>query len=207
MKNVKLLPDAYYKGKDGNNYKLLLLNNLATEEYRQELTNVLESLDLLQATGKTLDLFGETVNQQRGILNDTQYRILILTKIGKNICQGDYNSIIKLLTIIFECEPCDIHIKECDEICRVEIDKFPLDVLARAGFSSTQAVEILEQLLPVCVKVADANFEGTFEFGEIAPYTYPLYRDKEKGFGDIEQTVGGYFGLTLGDANNFVLPL
>lgn len=233
MNNVKRLPDAYYKGKDGNNYKLLHLNELAADEFSKDLTDVLNCLDLMQATGKTLDLYGEMVEQKRGMLNDTQYRLMILTKIGKNICQGDYNSVIELLTQMFNCQKGDIILKDSTEPCRVVIDKFPLEVLINAGFSSSQAVTMIELLLPVCVKISDGNFEGTFEFGEIknTPTTYSglsrftydelsnrnyaelengfLYceYDENKGFADIEQTIGGYFGLILEDETDIVLPI
>ena len=233
MNNVKRLPDAYYKGKDGNNYKLLHLNELAADEFSKDLTDVLNCLDLMQATGKTLDLYGEMVEQKRGMLNDTQYRLMILTKIGKNICQGDYNSVIELLTQMFDCKKGDIILKDSTEPCRVEIEKFPLEVLINAGFSSTQAITMIEMLLPVCVKLSNGNFEGTFEFGEIkdtsttydelsgltyddlnnctyaeleSGFAYCEY-DESKGFADVEQTIGGYFGLVLGDENDIVLPI
>lgn len=231
MNNVKRLPDAYYKGTDGNNYKLLNLNELAADEFSKDLTDVLNCLDLMQATGKTLDIYGEMVEQKRGILNDTQYRLMILNKIGKNICQSDYNSVIELLTQMFNCQKCDIILKDSTEPCRVSIEKFPLEVLINAGFSSAQAITMIELLLPVCVKLSDGNFEGTFEFGGIAGgYTYETFSnftyqeletktytqmeeiysqeyDENKGFGNIEQTIGGYFGLVLDDTNSFNLPI
>lgn len=229
MANVKKLPDAYYKGTNGNNYKLLHLNELAADKFSKDLTDVLNCLDLMQATGKTLDLYGEMVEQKRGALNDTQYRLMILNKIGKNICQGDYNSVIELLTQMFNCKKGDIILKDSTEPCRVTIEKFPLEVLINAGFSSAQAITMIELLLPVCVKLSDGNFEGTFEFGEIkitydelseltygdlnctyaeleSGFPYCEY-DENKGFADIEQTIGGYFGLLVGDTNGFELPI
>ncbi len=202
MANVKKLPDAYYKGTDGNNYKLLHLNELAVSDCKQDLTDVLNCLDIMQATGKTLDLYGEIVNQKRGVLNDTQYRMMILNKVGKNLCQGDYNSVIKLLAQSFNCSPSDIILEDSTtEPCSVVVAKFPLDILINAGFSSTQAVELIKQLLPVCVTISDGNFEGTFEFSE----TESEY-DEATGFANEAQTIGGYFGLLVGDTNGFDLP-
>lgn len=231
MDNVKRLPDAYFKGKDGNNYKLLHLNELAVDVFSKDLTDVLNCLDIMQATGKTLDLYGGSVDQKRGVLNDTQYRLMILTKIGKNICQGDYNSVVELLTQMFHCDKGDIILRDSSEPCRVVVEKLPLEVLINAGFSSEQAITMIELLLPVCVKLSDANFEGTFEFGNIVrsstyenfstftyqkletktysqmEETYSQEYDENKGFGNIEQTIGGYFGLILDDTNAFNLPL
>lgn len=231
MDNVKRLPDAYYKGADSNNYKLLHLNELAVNVFSKDLTDVLNCLDIMQATGKTLDLYGGSVDQKRGVLNDTQYRLMILTKIGKNICQGDYNSVVELLTQMFHCDKGDIILRDSSEPCRVVVEKLPLEVLINAGFSSEQAITMIELLLPVCVKLSDANFEGTFEFGNIVQsstyetfcnFVYQEFETKaytqmeetysqeyieNKGFGNIEQTIGGYFGLILDDTNAFNLPL
>ena len=235
MANVNRLPDAYFKGTSGNNYKMLHLNELATNELSEDITKVLNSLDLMTATGKTLDLYGDMVKQPRGALNDEQYRLMILNKIGQNICQGNYNSIISILSNMFGCTPSDIIIVDSEETCKAEVTKFPLEVLVNSGFSSEQAVKMIELLLPVCVKLSTANFNGTFEFGdtvEEAPSTYSelalntneqlqdytynqlatgkvvvMEYDKEKGFGNIEQTIGGYFGLVLGDKNQFELPI
>lgn len=79
--------------------------------------------------------------------------------------------------------------------------------------------------------MSDANFEGTFEFGGIGrgstyetfstfiyqeletktytqmEETYSQEYDENKGFGNIEQTIGGYFGLVLDDTNSFNLPI
>lgn len=207
MANIKKLPDAYYKGINGNNYKLLHLNELATEELSKDITDVLNCLDIMQASGKTLDLYGEMLGQKRGVLNDTQYRMMILTKIGKNICQGDYKSVIELLSQMFDCKSSDIILTDStSETCRVKITKLPLKVLVDAGFSSEQAIQLIEQLLPTCVKVSDGNFEGTFEFGDLTSEEYSCEYDENKGFSDEAQEIGGYLGLLIGDTNGFELP-
>lgn len=209
MPNERKLPDAYYKKADGNNYKILHLNELATGDFSKDLSDVLNSLDLMQATGKTLDMYGAMVEQSRGALNDTQYRMMILNKIGKNICQGDYNSVLQLLSQSFNCTPSDIILEESKtDVCGVEIVKFPLDILIEAGFSSSQAVQLIERLLPAGVKISDGNFEGTFEFGEANYFNDMLELDYDElaGFADEAQTIGGYLGLLVGDTNGFDLP-
>ncbi len=201
MSNVNKLPDSYAKG-NSNNYKLLNLNELAIADVKADIQAVMDALDLQRATGRTLDLYGETVGQQRGVLNDEQYKIMILTRLGMNVAQGNYKTIIGMLTQIFNCKPTEIVLKDGAEPCTVELDTFPLEVILSAGFSSSQAVEIIESLLPVGVHVDNANFEGTFEFAETAD----VY-DEAAGFADVEQTIGGYFGLLVGDDENSpVLP-
>lgn len=212
--NVRKLPDAYYKGKDGNNYKLLQLNELSAQMLDKDMTDVLNSLDIEQATGATLDLYGQMLGQERGSLNDYQYRLVIKNKIAENMCQGDFNSVLELLSQIFECDVKDIAIQEV-ATNKIDIKRMSLTALSKAGFTGEQAIEMVERILPVCVKVNSANIEGTFEFGDVGYQQYQqiealtyqnletkTYQDLEngsydetKGFGNIEQAIGGYFGL------------
>ena len=198
--NVDYLPDAYRKDKTSNNYKLLRLNELLRDDFKTDMQAVLESSDLSKATGKTLDLYGETVNQKRGVLNDEQYRIIILLKISQTLCRGDYTSVMELLINMFKCTANDIIIKDVGN-CMVEITKLPMNVLVNAGFSGSQATQLIENLLPVGVAISSANFEGTFEFGSSA-----TDYEESKGFGNVEQTIGGYLGLSLGDTGDIVIP-
>lgn len=222
--NIELLPDAYYKSSDGNNYKLLRLNELAAEAFVSDMEDVDDSTDLSLATGKTLDLLGESVGQLRGKLNDDQYRLLILAKIAKNNCQGDYNSVISLLTQMFNCDKGDIVISDANDPLKVTFESFPLDILINAGFTGAQAVAIIETVLPVCVKLSDINFQGTFEFGDVVTWgmlenrTYNklgelTYEELEyyeynenKGFADDGTTIGGTLGLSQ-EADTFDLPI
>lgn len=52
---------------------------------------------------------------------------------------------------------------------------------------------MIESLLPICVTLEADNFEGTFEFADV-----DNEYDKAKGFGNIEQTIGGYRRLGSG---------
>lgn len=226
MDNVKRLPDAYYKGEDGNNYKMLLLNELALSEYNTDMVAVAECLDMMKCTGKTLDLYGEMVGQSRGVLDDAQYKLLILNKIGRNLCCSNYDSVVALLAQMFNADRSDIIFTEAEDPCRITIVKFPLDLLANAGFSGEQAVLLIEMLLPVCIRLTNIEFTGTFEFsdgnltyGDMADSTYgdmnnlicellPIFdRDTEAGFGNIEQTIGGTLSLAVSDSSTFDLPI
>lgn len=208
MKNINSLPDCYRKDKNSNNYKLLHINSMAIEELKKEMLDVWNALDLNQAIGKTLNLYGEMVEQKRGLLNDEQYRYMIYAKIGRNIVRGDYNSIMDALVLMFgsthsDISMDDLEIDETDNPCVVKLNKFPLFVLVDAGFSSRQAIKMIEFLLPVCVTLSADNFEGTFEFAE-----FNMEYDKTAGFADDRQTFGGYFGLLLGEDDTIpVLPI
>ena len=203
MNNVNKLPDSYAKGTESNNYKLLSINEQAIADAKKDAQAVFNMVDLQQATGRTLDMYGDMVGKKRGALNDTQYRFMILTRIGINVVQGDYKTVVESVKNMFGCEASDIVLRDSEKPCRVEVETFPLEILVNAGFSSLQAIAMIESLLPVGVTVDDANFEGTFEFAE----TEDEY-DKAAGFADYEQTMGGYFGLLQGDDENSpILPL
>ena len=208
MRLVERLPDCYRKDEDSNNHKLLELERLATEELRLDIKTVLDSLDLNQAYGNTLDLYGDMLGQRRGLLNDEQYRYMILARIGRNVVQGDYNSVMSTLILMFGSQAGDITLDDMEVVegerpCVVRLTKFPVCVLINAGFSSRQAVAMIESLLPVCVTLSADNFEGTFEFADTAD----VY-DEQAGFGNIGQTIGGYLGLYLGDDDKIpVLPI
>lgn len=216
--NVKKLPDAYYKGNDGNNYKLLHLNELVACEFQADMQSVLDTLDIEQVYGKTLDFYGDFVGQKRGTLTDDEYRIYIKNKMAQNICQGDINSILNLLSKIFDCSIADISIEEVGGN-KVDIKNLPLPYLIGGTLTEEQILELLERILPVTVKVRIADISGTFEFGNINKNDYqyletldyqslqnmtyqqfesdPCEYNSKKGFGNIEQTIGGYFGLLI----------
>ena len=203
MSNVNKLPDSYAKGESSNNYKLLNLNEQAIADAKTDAQALFDILDIQQATGRTLDLYGDMLGQQRGALNDEQYRYMILTRVGINMVRCDHETVTSLIRQIFNCESNEIILKDSDEPAKVKVESFPIHVLINAGFSSTQALAIIESLLPVGVSVDGANLEGTFEFAE----TTDVY-DETAGFGDIEQTIGGTLGLLLGvDEESPVLPM
>lgn len=208
MKNVERLPDCYRKEVDSNNYKLLELNSLAIKELKADITAIKNVLDLNLAYGKSLDIYGDMLGQRRGLLNDEQYRYMLLARIGRNIVQGDYQSIMNTLVLMFGSQQGDITLDDLDleeeeTPCVVKLSKFPISVLLNAGFSSRQAVTMIEMLLPICVTLSADNFEGTFEFAETADEY-----DANSGFADMAQTIGGYLGLLLGDDDKIpILPI
>lgn len=106
------LPDAYKKTKTSNNYKILEIERRELEFLRGNLLDVESILDINNATGKTLDLYGERVGQKRGLATDDQYRVLILARIMRNLSNGTYNSVISCLSTMFNCDPSEIHLRD-----------------------------------------------------------------------------------------------
>ena len=203
MSNVNKLPDSYAKGTDSNNYKLLNLNEQAIADIKADAQALYDILDLKNARGRTLDMYGDMLGQQRGAMTDEQYYYILLTRIAINNVKGNGYSLAECMAVVFSCKPNEIIVKDSEKTCKVVVESFPLQVLIDAGFTSKNAIEMLNKLLPTGVSVDDVNFNGTFEFADTAD----VY-DETAGFGDIEQTIGGYLGLVLGeDENSPILPL
>lgn len=204
MNKSYLLPDCYRKDVDSNNYKLLEIGHLVIDKLMNDINDTRDSKDLTKAYGATLERFGAMIGQSRGSLNDTQYRYLLYMKIGKNLVTGDYNSVIKVVRAMLGIRyNSDELVIEDAEGGNVRVKSIPLSTLVASGFSSRQAIKLIEQLLPLGIGIITDSFEGTFEFGD----TENIY-DENKGFSDINGSIGGYLGLVLGDDDNAaVLPL
>lgn len=156
MSNVNWLPDCYRKDPDGNHYKILQLNELAVSELRQDIEAVQAVLELKNATGKTLDLYGAMLDQLRGTLNDEQYRYMLLARIGRNHVKGDYQSVINALVAMFRNETGkiranDFEFEEDVQSCRVKITKYPEIILSDTDLTFLQMARMVKALLPVCV--------------------------------------------------------
>ena len=199
---VKNLPDAYKKTADSNNFKILEIERIACDDLRQTLREINNILDLNNAKGKTLDLYGERVGQPRGLANDEKYLLLIKAKIMRNLSNGSYESIINALCATLACEPSQVIFVDGEEPRTVQITTLPLDVINKAGLTTSQITAIIKSMLPVGITLSDFLFEGTFEFSE-----NENEYDTDKGFADDSSTIGGYFGATATDTNDIILPI
>ena len=197
------LPDAYAKTPTSNNYKILEIEHRESEILRKSLTDVESILDISNATGKTLDLYGERVGQKRGLATDDQYRVLILARIMRNLSNGSYNSVVKCLSMMFNCDPNEIYFVDDEETCTVSIEALPVDKILKAGFTQKQAMTLIRAMIPICVTVNTYFVESTFEFS-----ADEMTFDDEKGFTDVEGgTIGGYFGYLFGSDDEPELPI
>lgn len=191
---VMNLPDAYSKTADSNNHKIISIEKSTMDTLREAIRAVDDSLDIDKATGKTLDLYGEMLGQERGKATDEQYRLLIRSRIVRNMVNGDYNSIVTLLALIFGCEPTDFVITETD-VAVVTFEKLPYAVLNRAAIDVATSLKVIREVMPAGVRMGSVSFTGTFEFSAGTELVY----DETAGFADAEQTIGGYFGYVFSD--------
>ena len=201
-KLARNLPDAYSKGPESNNAKILEIEKRALDVLRSAITAIYDSLDINNAKGKTLDLYGEMLGQERGAATDEQYLVLIKNRIIRNCVDADYNSIVHAICMTFDCEPSDIKLTELDEPCKVALEGLPIAQLNACNIDIGTAVQIVNGLIPAGVFMEAVSFSGTFEFSEGTELVY----DAEKGFGNEEQTIGGYLGL-MSDSHGSNLPV
>lgn len=200
---AKNLPDAYKKTKDSNNYKILEIERIACTDLRKTLGEIDNILDINNATGETLDLYGERVGQARGKANDAKYLLMIKARISRNIANGSYQSIVSALCNTFDCDPSQILIEDGESTCTVNIIQMPLEIINKAGLSTAQTLEIIKSMVPTGVTVDTYLFEGTFEFSELENEY-----DEKAGFSDVEGgTIGGFLGVTGNDLSDELLPI
>ncbi len=188
---AKNLPDSYKKDTDSNNHKILEVERTANNASREGLEQIVNILDIDNAKGAVLDLYGERFGQARGKATDAQYIAMIKSKIIRGLCDGSYKNIVDAVCYTFNCGIDDVLITELSPL-KVTLEKLPLSAIITAGFDTKQAEQIIKNLLPVAVELESVLFEGTFEFGE-AENEY----DETTGFGETEDSeIGGYLGWT-----------
>lgn len=201
---AKNLPDAYKKDSKSNNFKILEIERRANNDLRQTLEEIEGMLDIDKATGATLDLYGKRFGQPRGKASDSQYRMMIKSKIVRGLSSGSYKDVVDALCFTFGCNTSDILIVESPEIPMVvTVERAPLEHIIRAGFSTEQAMQLIKSLLPVCITLESAVFNGTFAFGE----NEGEY-NAEQGFGETtDGEIGGYLGWMSSEESTDYLPL
>lgn len=197
----KNLPDAYCKKETSNNAKILEIEKHALDNLRSAVNAITESLDLDNAYGKTLDLFGEMFGQARGVATDEQLRILIKNRIVRNFADADHTSIVNALCMTFNCSPSEIILTETGT-CRVRLDGLPFSSLNENNIDVNTAVQIVNGLMPAGVFMEAMEFSGTFEFSDGTELVY----NESAGFADEAQTIGGYLGLAANGSDS-ILPV
>ena len=201
--HVKNLSDAFLKTAESNNFKILEIERVTCNDLRATLQQVSDILDINNAKGKTLDLYGERVGQVRGLADDDKYLLMIKAKIMQSLSNGSHQSIVNAICLTLNCDPSQVFLVDDEETCTVNIVSLPLEIINKAGLSTSQTVAIVQRMLPVGVSLTSFLFEGTFEFSN-NENDY----DEEKGFCDVEGgTIGGYLGVTQGDEQDIILPI
>ncbi|NMB32674.1 MAG: DUF2612 domain-containing protein [Clostridium sp.] len=201
------LTDNYNKSPKGNVGKLLNIMTAELEELKKTLGQVEAWKDIDKAEGVTLDHVGRTVIQPRGVATDEVYRILLKSKIARNLSTGDINTIINVLAVALDTDYSEITIEEMyndplePEPAAIKIIQLPLQQVNEAGMSPNQFAKIVQRTVAAGVKVGVIELTGTFEFSE------DLESDNEKGFSNDLQDIGGYLGYLYEPSYDDDLPI
>lgn len=163
---IEALPDAFTKGITSNNYKLLLVPEIATSEFKNDIAVCSNQLDIQQATGGTLDLYGTIYDVSRGTMNDNQYRTYILNTALANRSDGTIDNLLDCLETIFQTK-----MSVTEGTGKVIINNLTEDAVERSGFTLNQIADLVNSLLAVGVSVEaiETDYgENTFTFGSVA---------------------------------------
>ena len=196
----KNLPDAFRKDKKSNNYKLLSVEKHIYNKIATMLQSIYDIIDMDNATGETLDMYGKRLNLKRGKAQDEAYRIRLKTKIAQSFSDGSRDSIARAVAFVLSTTPNRIKLQGGEKT--VDILDLPLETLLKADISEDEVKSIIAGMLPQGVSVGTSEFSGTFEFGEAFDVEQDGIFDEadgefdeNSGFADLDGTVGGYFGL------------
>jgi hypothetical protein len=204
------LTDRYRKDPDSNIGKII---KIITDEFdliKETFERIEEWEDIEKAEGAVLDDIGKDIGQPRGAATDEIYRILLRSKMARNLSDGTIDTIIRVLAIALNTDPKEIRIQElCEdpvnpEPAAIKIIQIPLRRLNEVGMSPKQFVQIVKKTVAAGVRVASIELTGTFSFSSHP--TQSEYSDTE-GFADINQTSGGYLGALFVDSNDTDLPI
>lgn len=186
-----------------NNFKILEIERTANNDLRSILADIQSILDINNATGATLDMYGEKYGQARGKASDAQYRIMIQSRINRNWCNGSYKNIVDAISLTFGCSINDILLEETSPMV-IEVKNLELSKVEEAGFETNQVYQIIKSLLPTATELQSVFIDGTFMFGEDEDE-----EDENAGFAisEDDQSVGGYFGILQTSENSVDLPI
>ncbi|MDD5484043.1 MAG: hypothetical protein PHP98_10435 [Kiritimatiellae bacterium] len=212
---LKRLTYRYNRDPNSNIGKLLGIVAGELQELKAALDNTAAYRDIDTAVGATLDRIGYNVQQHRGQATDGIYRILIKSKIARNLSDGSMNTLIRVLAITLDAEPESIVIQELwpAEPAAIQVD-LPVGSLLAAGLTLNQFGRLVNCIVAAGVR-ANVLQEGTFEFSSIYNPTYPDDKelDGEKGFNGLDPVTfepldtGGMLGAVYDPDQDTELPL
>lgn len=154
---VKNLPDCYRKDSGSNNYKILEVEKQALSALETDANAIYNSLDIWQATGKTLDLYGEMYNAHREDMSDDQYRMLILLRLARNRANSDQNSIVSTLASILGVPVETFWLSDSETSGNVDVNALPYNVLSESGIKAKRVCIELKSLLGAGIGIGKFN--------------------------------------------------
>lgn len=203
------LISVYKKSPDSNIGKIISIVAIELDVLKNTFNKIEEWRSIDNAKGTTLDLIGENVVQPRGKSTDEIFRVLIKSKIARNFSTGDIDNIIQVLSIALDADPTEIKVQEhyedaIPDYAAISLESIPIARLNQVGMSADQFVQLVKKVVAAGVRVKQVELSGTFEFS-----IYPNFieTDSNKGFSDLEGTLGGYLGALYDSGKVEKLPI
>ncbi|MCY9543398.1 hypothetical protein M5X00_14655 [Paenibacillus alvei] len=199
----------YNKDPNSNLGKLVSILHYQLQNVEQTLVKVDEWRDLDKAQGTTLDKIGENIVQPRGASTDEIYRILLKSKVARNLSKTDINTIIEVLALALDCDYQEIRIEEKytdqnePEPAALSLLRVPIMRLNEVGMSPYQFAQVIQKTVAAGVRVSQIDLSGTFLLSSRRSEV-----EKSKfGLSDIGMTTGGKLGTVFVPGNDYELPI
>ncbi|OAB39158.1 hypothetical protein PMSD_04295 [Paenibacillus macquariensis subsp. defensor] len=201
--------DVFNKNPNSNIGKLIGILYGQMDELNTSLERVREWRDIDKAQGSTLDRIGQNVIQPRGAATDEVYRVLLKSKIARNLSKTDINTIIRVLALALDCDYKDIQIQEKfsdlhdPQPAGITLTRVPIKRLNEVGMSPMQFGQIIQKTVAAGVRVAQIELAGTFRLSSI----YEGLQHDAFGLSDPDMTRGGTLGEVYVPGNDYGLPI
>lgn len=201
--------DAYNKHPNSNLGRLVSILHSQFQNIENVLETIQEWREIDQAQGTTLDRIGENIVQARGIATDEVYRILLKSKVARNLSKTDINTIVEVLALALDCHVSEIRIEEKymnpnePEPAALSLLCVPIARLNEVGMSPYQFAQIIQKTVAAGVRVAQIDLFGTF----ILASKRAEVEKSKFGFANVEMTRGGALGTVYVPGNNYELPI
>lgn len=206
---IKKLTDVFAKNPNSNLGKLLTIFAEQFREVEETFETIEAWRDIDKAKGTTLDLIGGNVVQKRGAASDEVYRIMIKSKIARNLSKGDVNTIIRVIALAIGADYSEIEIRQKfndplePEPAALSLMRLPIGRLNTSGIELSQFVQIIQKTVAAGVNVDSIELAGTFEFGSSEGEI-----DNLKGWGDLyDDKIGGDLGAVYEPGTSTDLPI
>ena len=206
---LRRFTDVYNKDPQSNIGKLIGILHGQLSAVNDTLDRTREWRSIDAAAGVALDRIGGNVVQPRGAATDEIYRVLLKSKIARNLSTSDTNTIIRVLALALDAEPSEIKIKPKwsdpaePEPAAIALIRVPIRRLNEVGMSSSQFGQIIQQTVAAGVRVRQIELTGTFRFSSV----YDQTEQGPNGFSDVGQQNGGYLGDLYQPADDYELPI
>lgn len=204
-KFIERLTSNYGTKSTNNVHKLMQLTAEHIQENEDTLKKIAAWNDIDQAKGKVLDRIGSDLQQDRGLLPDETFRILIKSKMKRSLSSGSIDTLIDFLSFVLQIPAKSVEIRELwpeGKNASLYIN-VPADAVTPTGLSLRQFGELINLVVAAGVR-AEVLFEGTFSFS--SDYENSEF-DNAAGFADDEQTIGGTMGYVYDPSKNIDLPI